>query len=197
MSGGIGSGFGYFALFRFISVAEEVASEQSSSVLDRLTERSREVLRIASSMAHAQNRAMATPVDLLLGMIRERDGVAAHVLARFGITEGMLGSGMDMLPVDQVTSVELLEMQRETGLSSFLAFAADESRLLGHRYIGTEHLLLAFCRLYPQDLERLPEGVAVNPQDLMKECVNVVRGNIANWKKHHADIDFSTGVEIY
>ena len=108
---------------------------------DKFTDHARRVLTLAQDEAQRLNHNFIGTEHLLLGLVREEDGTAALVLHNLGIelakvrtaTEFIIGQGD--VPVGG-----------EVGLTPrakrVIELAIDEARTLGHRYIGTEHLLL-------------------------------------------------------
>jgi hypothetical protein len=108
---------------------------------DKFTDHARRVLTLAQDEAQRLNHNFIGTEHLLLGLVREEDGTAALVLHNLGIelakvrtaTEFIIGRGD--IPVSD-----------EVGLTPHakrvIELAIDEARTLGHRYLGTEHLLL-------------------------------------------------------
>nr|WP_062341404.1 Clp protease N-terminal domain-containing protein [Herbidospora sakaeratensis] len=65
-----------------------------------------------------------------------------------------------------------------TGITTVLEQARRQARLLGHRYIGTEHLLLALAEVAP---DLLP-GLGADPGTLRRQVVSVLREPVpAGW----------------
>lgn len=112
---------------------------------EKFTERARKVMSLAQEEAQRFNHSYIGTEHLLLGLVREGDGVAAKVLNNLGVelnktraaVEHIIGRG------DRV-------MQGEIGLTprakKVVELAVDEARRLNHHYIGTEHLLLGLIR---------------------------------------------------
>jgi hypothetical protein len=119
---------------------------------DRFTDRARRVLQQAQEEAEAFNHNYIGTEHLLLGLLREGEGVAAKLLIERGVA---LQQARD--------SVERLIGRGERGLCEptgltprsrrVIELAVDEARRLKHDYVGTEHLLLG--------LVREGEGVAI------------------------------------
>ena len=115
------------------------------SHLDRFTNRARHVLLLGQEEAHRLRRIYMGTEHLLLGLLREEGGVTAEVLASLGVAladaraevERISGRG------DRVVSgtVRLTPHAKRV-----IELAADEARLLDHRYIGTDDLLLGLVR---------------------------------------------------
>jgi ATP-dependent Clp protease ATP-binding subunit ClpC len=101
---------------------------------------------------------------MLLGLVSEGEGIAAHVLSSFGVEldktrnkiVSMLNHGQEQSkPVlskikTAMRQGEIVFVGRQTALTGrakkVLGLAVDEARLLGQHYIGTEHLLLGILR---------------------------------------------------
>jgi len=116
-----------------------------ASRFEKFSERARKVLTYAQEEAQHLNHSYIGTEHILLGLLREEEGVAAKVLAN-------LGAGLNKVRA----SVEFIigrgekPSAGETGLTPrarrVIELAIDEARYLGHNYIGTEHLLLGLLR---------------------------------------------------
>ena len=85
------------------------------------------------------------PDHPLLGLIRERQGVAARVLGRFGVTEGRVTSLLlELRPRGEPPGPA--ELPFEAGAQSVVELSLDEALNLGW-WILTQHLLMALARL--------------------------------------------------
>ncbi|MEM7126282.1 MAG: ATP-dependent Clp protease ATP-binding subunit [Chloroflexota bacterium] len=124
-----------------------------SDKLERFTKRARRVLTLAQEEALRLNHNYIGTEHLLLGLVREENGVAVKVLRELGVepnqviraVERTVGRG-ERAPFGKPTLAPRTKRVIE--------LAVDEARLMGHHYIGTEHLLLG--------LVREGEGIAVN-----------------------------------
>ncbi len=124
-----------------------------SDKLDRFSKRARKVLTMAQEEAQRLNHNYIGTEHLLLGLVKEDQGVAVKVLRELGVEpiqviraiEKAVGRG-DRPPYGKPTLAPRTKRVIE--------LAVEEARLMGHQYIGTEHLLLG--------LVREGEGIAVN-----------------------------------
>lgn len=112
---------------------------------DRFTERARKVLSLAQEEAQIlQQRTMGSE-HLLLGLLREGEGVGARVLQNLGVE---LAAAREI--VARYAAENGGEQAGEIGLSpagkAAIELAVDEARRLNHHYIGTEHILLGLVR---------------------------------------------------
>lgn len=141
-----------------------------ASRFDKFSERARRVLTYAQEEAQQLNHNYIGTEHILLGMVREEDGVAARVLINLDVNLAKLRSAVEF-----VIGRGEKPSAGETGLTSrakkVIELAIDEARSLGHNYIGTEHLLLG--------LLREGEGVAAGVLDSFGINVERVRAEIA------------------
>lgn len=112
-----------------------------------LTERAQRVINIlAQEEAKKLNHDKLLPEHILLGLIREGEGVAVKSLLNLGID-------LDMLREEIVANTKrsggillLGDVPPSARAQRVLELSADEARNMGHNYIGTEHLLLGLLR---------------------------------------------------
>jgi len=112
---------------------------------DKFTERARRVLALAQEEAQRFNHNYIGTEHLLLGLVREGEGVAAKVLANLGVELNKVRSAVEFIigRGDRPVSGEIGLTPRA---KKVIELAVDEARRLGHHYIGTEHLLLGLVR---------------------------------------------------
>ena len=109
-------------------------------MFERFTERSRKVVVLAQEESGCLGHDYIGTEHLLLGLIREGEGVAAQALAASGVTvEGVRGQVETIAGRGEAnTSQKPFWTETKRVLESSLK----ESMRLGHNFIGTEHLLL-------------------------------------------------------
>jgi ATP-dependent Clp protease ATP-binding subunit ClpC len=111
------------------------------------TERSHKVLELAHDVAKERGHGGISPVHLALGLLREGDGVAMTALRSHGIVPKTLEHELEeALAGTPVPAEPPAELSMTAGGEDLLTQARAEARALGHRYVGTEHLLLALMR---------------------------------------------------
>jgi ATP-dependent Clp protease ATP-binding subunit ClpC len=114
-------------------------------VFEKFTERARQVVVLAQDEARALEHNYVGTEHILLGLLREEEGLAARVLESLDITVEevrfqivrIVGRG------DEATTGQIPFTPRATKV---LELALREALSLGHDYIGTEHLLLGLVR---------------------------------------------------
>src|SRR5438477_10496291 len=112
---------------------------------DKFTERARRVLTLAQEEAQRFNHNCIGTEHLLLGLVREGDGVAAKVLANLGVELNKVRSAVEFI-IGRGDRAVLGEIGLTPRAKKVIELAVDEARRLNHHYIGTEHLLLGLVR---------------------------------------------------
>lgn len=111
----------------------------------KFTERAQKVIAYAQEEARRLNHNVIGTEHLLLGLIREGEGVAAKALQNLGIDLNKVRT-----QVENMIGVGPFAVQGPIGYTPrakrVMELAIDESRKLGHNYIGTEHILLGLIR---------------------------------------------------
>jgi ATP-dependent Clp protease ATP-binding subunit ClpA len=112
---------------------------------DKFTDRARKVLRLAQEEAqHFQHNYIGTE-HILLGLVREQEGVAAQVLMSMGVDLRGVRSAVEFI-IGRGDRIVLGEVGLTPRAKKVIEFAVDEARSMNHHYIGTEHLLLGLIR---------------------------------------------------
>ena len=143
-----------------------------ASRFDKFSERARRVLTLAQDEAQRLNHSYVGTEHILLGLVREEDGVAAKVLANMDVNLSKVRQAVEFIigPGEKPST-------GATGLTSrakrVIELAIDEARYLGHNYIGTEHLLLG--------LLREGEGVAAGVLDSFSVTLERARTEITRF----------------
>ena len=129
------------------------AQPQPATPFEKFTERAREALSLAQDEATRFNHNYIGTEHILLGLLREGEGIAALVLTRMGVgldavrdeVERIIGHGDRMI----VGEIGLTPRAKKV-----MELAVDEARRTRQSHVGTEHLLLG--------LVREGEGIAAN-----------------------------------
>jgi ATP-dependent Clp protease ATP-binding subunit ClpA len=112
---------------------------------DKFTERARRVLSLAQEEAQRFQHNYIGTEHLLLGLVREGEGVAAKVLNNLGVDLNKVRSTVEFI-IGQGDRIVLGEIGLTPRAKKVIELAVDEARRLNHSYIGTEHLLLGLVR---------------------------------------------------
>ncbi|HEX7594018.1 MAG TPA: ATP-dependent Clp protease ATP-binding subunit, partial [Anaerolineae bacterium] len=141
-----------------------------SDKLEKFTKRARRVLTYAQEEAARLNHNYIGTEHVLLGLIREEEGLAAKVLRDLGVDQARVRQVVeDIVGRGQATSGARLSLTPRT--KRVIELAVDEARRMGHHYIGTEHLLLG--------LVREGDGIAVNVLKSLNVSPEKVRNQLS------------------
>jgi len=115
-------------------------------MFNRFTERARKVILYAKEEAKRFNHDYIGTEHLLLGLIREGEGVAAAVLQKLGLDLETIRIEVEKLVQPGPQTQVLGDIPFTPRSKKALELSAEEARALGHNYIGTEHLLLGLVK---------------------------------------------------
>ncbi len=115
-------------------------------MFNRFTERARKVIVFAKEEARRFNHDYIGTEHLLLGLIREGEGVAASVLQKLGVDLEAIRIEVEKLVQPGPQTQVVGDIPFTPRSKKALELAAEEARALGHNYIGTEHLLLGLVK---------------------------------------------------
>ena len=115
-------------------------------MFNRFTERARKVIILAKEEARRFNHDYIGTEHILLGLIREGEGVAAAVLQKMGVSLENIRLEIEKLVQPGPTTQIIGDIPFTPRAKKALELAAEEARSLGHNYIGTEHILLGLIR---------------------------------------------------
>ncbi|MCX7927680.1 MAG: ATP-dependent Clp protease ATP-binding subunit [Candidatus Omnitrophica bacterium] len=115
-------------------------------MFNRFTERARKVIILAKEEAKRFNHDYIGTEHILLGLIREGEGVAATVLEKMGVSLENIRIEIEKLVQPGPATQIIGDLPFTPRAKKALELAAEEARALGHNYIGTEHLLLGLIR---------------------------------------------------
>ncbi len=147
-------------------------------MFERFTDRARKVMALANQEAQRFNHEYVGTEHVLLGLVKEGQGVAANVLHNLGIdlkkirleVEKIVKSGPDM-----VTMGKLPQTPRA---KKVIEFAIEEARNLGHNYVGTEHLLLGLLREHDGVAAQVLMNLGLKLDDVRAEVLNILGASV-------------------
>ena len=149
-----------------------------TSRFEKFSERARRVLTAAQEEAQHLNHNYIDTEHILLGLVREEEGIAAKVLVNLGV-----GLGKVRQAVEFVVGRGAKPSTGETGLTPrakrVIELAIDEARQLGHNYIGTEHLLLGIVREKDGLAAKILGSFGVKLQQTREQTINLLREPVA------------------
>jgi len=145
-------------------------------MFNRFTERARKVLVLAKEEARRFNHDYIGTEHILLGLIREGEGVACAVLQNLGIDLERLKSEIEKLITPGSGSSTLGDMPFTPRAKKALELSVEEARNLGHNYIGTEHILLGLLREEEGLASQVLFSLGVDITKVREEVYNILGG---------------------
>lgn len=140
---------------------------------DKFTERARKVLRLAQEEAQRFHHNYIGTEHLLLGLVREGEGVAAKVLTSLGVDLEKVRKAVEDI-IGRGDRVVLGEIGFTPRAKKVIELAVDEARSLNHHYIGTEHLLLGLLREGEGIGAGVLESFGLNLQEVRVKTIKVL-----------------------
>jgi ATP-dependent Clp protease ATP-binding subunit ClpC len=140
---------------------------------DKFTERARRVLTLAQEEAQRFNHNYIGTEHLLLGLVREGDGIAARVLNNLGVQLPKVRSAVEFI-IGRGETMIMGEIGLTPRAKKVIELAVDEARRLNHQYIGTEHLLLGLVREGEGIAAGVLESLGVSLEKLRAQVIQVL-----------------------
>jgi ATP-dependent Clp protease ATP-binding subunit ClpC len=145
-------------------------------MFDRFTERVRKVIQLAREEAMRFNHDYIGTEHLLLGLVKEGEGIAATALANLGIDLKTLRLEVEKLVEQGPSTVSVGEIPFNPQAKKVLELAVEEARKFGHNYIGTEHLLLGLIKEGEGIAAHVLENMKVDVERVQREIVKLLGG---------------------
>ncbi|HEY7941897.1 MAG TPA: ATP-dependent Clp protease ATP-binding subunit [Candidatus Limnocylindrales bacterium] len=145
----------------------------TSDRFDKFTDRARKVLTLAQDEAQRFNHGYIGTEHLLLGLVREGEGVAARVLENMNVELPKVRTAVEFI-IGRGDRPVVGEVGLTPRAKRVIELAIDEARRLGHNYIGTEHLLLGLVREGEGIAAGVLESLGVNLDKVRHEVIRVL-----------------------
>ena len=141
---------------------------------DRFNDRAKRVLALAQDEAIRFNHNYIGVEHLLLGLVREGEGVAARVLDSLGIDLSKARSSVEVMIGRGKETTSPSEITLSPRTKKVIELAVDEARKLGHSHVGTEHLLLGIVREGQSVGAGVLESVDVSLEQVRHQVIGVM-----------------------
>jgi len=142
----------------------------------RYSERAQRVIVLAQEEARRLNYNYVGTEHLLLGLIREGTGIAAKALQSLGINLEQVRA-----EIEKVIGRGNAPMSGDIGYTPrakkvVMELAPEEARLLGHNYVGTEHILLGLIREGEGVAARVLENMGADLEKVRQQVIKLLGG---------------------
>src|SRR6476659_4541073 len=149
----------------------------------RFTERAQKVLALAQEEAIRLGHNNIGTEHILLGLVREGDGIAAKALYALGLSPEKIQEEVENLIGKGSETVQTIHYTPRA--KKVIELSMDEARKLGHSYVGTEHVLLG--------LIREGEGVAARVLNNLGVSLNKARQQVLQLLGSNESVSTSHG----
>jgi hypothetical protein len=157
----------------FVSGASTVPGPGRGDRFDKFTDRARKVLTLAQDEARRFNHNYIGTEHLLLGLVREGEGVAARAFENMNVDLAKVRAAVEFI-IGRGDRPITGEVGLTPRAKRIIELAIDEARRLGHNYIGTEHLLLGIIREGEGIAAGVLESLGVNLDKARHEVIRVL-----------------------
>jgi ATP-dependent Clp protease ATP-binding subunit ClpC len=144
-------------------------------MFERFTERARQVVVLAQDEARALKHNYIGTEHILLGLLREEEGLAARVLDSLDITVEDVRANVARI-VGQGEEVTTGQIPFTPRAKKVLELALREALSLGHNYIGTEHILLGLVRENEGVAARILLDFDADAEKIRNEIIRMLSG---------------------
>ena len=144
-------------------------------MFERFTERARQVVVLAQDEARALKHNYIGTEHILLGLLREEEGLAARVLDSLDITVEDVRANVARI-VGQGEEVTTGQIPVTPRAKKVLELALREALSLGHNYIGTEHILLGLVRENEGVAARILLDFDADAEKIRNEIIRMLSG---------------------
>lgn len=144
-----------------------------SDKLDKFSKRARRVLTFAQEEAVRLSHNYIGTEHLLLGLIREEEGLAAKVLRDLGVEQARVRQVVEEI-VGRGQSAATARLSLTPRTRRVIELAVDEARRMGHHYIGTEHLLLGLVREGDGIAVNVLKNLNINPEKIRSQLARAM-----------------------
>jgi len=143
---------------------------------NKFTERVRKVLSLARDEAGRLHHDYIGSEHILLGLIREGEGVAAAVLNQIGLDLETIRIKVEEMVKPGGSTMTIGDVPYTAVAKRVLEYAIEEARAMKHSYVGTEHLLLGLLREDSGMAAKVLSSLGVNADLVRQETLKLLGG---------------------
>jgi ATP-dependent Clp protease ATP-binding subunit ClpC len=149
-----------------------------ASRFEKFSERARRVLSLAQEEAQRFNHNYIGTEHILLGLVRETDGVAARVLSGLKVELSKVRSAVEFI-IGRGERPSPGDIGLTPRAKKVIELAVDEARRLSHHYIGTEHLLIGIMREGEGVASGVLESLGISLDKVRSETTRVLNQSVS------------------
>jgi len=147
-------------------------------MFERFTDRARKVMALANQEAQRFNHEYIGTEHILLGLVKEGNGVGANVLRNLDIDVKKLRLEIEKLVKSGPDMVTMGKLPQTPRTKKVIEFAIEEARSLNHNYVGTEHILLGLLRETEGIAAQVLMNLGLKLEDVRQEVLNLLGAGV-------------------
>jgi ATP-dependent Clp protease ATP-binding subunit ClpC len=137
---------------------------------DRFNDRAKRVLALSQDEAIRFNHDYIAPEHLLLGLVREGEGVAARALDSLGVQLSKVRLAVEQ-KVGRGEATQPTDITLTPATKRVIDFAVEEAKRLGHAHVATEHLLLGLVRKEESIAAQILQSLGVTLEGVRRQTI--------------------------
>lgn len=141
---------------------------------ERFTDRANKVMQLAHQESQRLKHEHFGTEHILLGLIKEGSGVAAHILKNFNLNLRCIRLEVEKNIQSVPEMVTMGELPQTSHAKKVIENAMEEAQLLNHNYVGTEHLLLRLLREEEGLAVKILEDLGLSIEETRNEVLNLL-----------------------
>ncbi len=145
--------------------------DKYDKAIEWLTDRARKVMQSANREARRFNHEWIGTEHVLLGLIRERSGVAGAALENLGVKRKKVRREIEKIVQPGTGLITMGKLPQTSAVKKLVELAREEARDLNHNYVGTEDLLLGLLRLSESVAGVVLVSLGFKLEDIRKEVL--------------------------
>jgi PII-like signaling protein len=165
-----------------LDTGEREPIAEAAPVFAEIGDRASEAIESAKKSAASSRRVFVDSIDVLLALLCESQGIAAKALSNLGIECRTLQRTLrDTVSRDETSRTFLNQLQSKSVAAA---------KWLGHKAVGTEHLLIALCQIRPNAASDILMRLGTQPRDVCKEVLTILdhKDDWQAWIADHPDM---------
>jgi ATP-dependent Clp protease ATP-binding subunit ClpC len=147
-------------------------------MFERFTDRARKVMALANQEAQRFNHEYIGTEHILLGLVKEGNGVGANVLRNLDVDVKKLRLEIEKLVKSGPDMVTMGKLPQTPRAKKVIEFAIEEARSLNHNYVGTEHILLGLLRESEGVAAQVLMNLGLKLEDVRQEVLNLLGAGV-------------------
>src|SRR5947209_18111280 len=145
---------------------------------ERFTDRARKVMQLTNQEAQRFNHEYIGTEHILLGLVKEGEGVAANVLKNLGLDLHTIRREIEKIVLGGPGEISSRMLPQTPRAKKVIEYAIEEARNLGHNYVGTEHLLLGLLREHEGVAAQVLINLGMKLEEVREEVLNLLGAGV-------------------